>query len=71
MNDFLNVNKKDPQVRSKIIDMLDKYIRLIYNYESKIGHDTLIENVILKELINTMGAAITDIDMELKMKIIE
>ena len=49
--------------------MLDINIRLPYNYQSKIGYDTLIQNVIVKELINIMGTTITDIDIELKMKI--
>ena len=39
------------------------------NYPSKIGYDSLIQNVILKELINIMGSTILDIDIELKMKI--
>ena len=34
------------------------------------GCDTLIQNVILEELINIMGTTITDLDIELKMKII-
>ena len=38
--------------------MLDKYNRLPYKYQSKIGYDTLIQNVILKELINIMGTTI-------------
>ena len=50
-------------------DVLDRYNRLPYNYQSKIGYDTLIQNVILKELINIMGTTITDLDIELKMKI--
>ena len=49
--------------------MLDRYIRLPYNYQSKIGYDCLIRNVILKELINIMGTTITDLDIELKKKI--
>ena len=69
MNNFVNVIKKDPKVRTKINDNLDKYIRLPYKYQSKIGYDTLIQNVILKELINIMGTTITDMDLELKMKI--
>ena len=71
MDDSINVIKKDPQVRvvSKINDMLDRYNRLPYNYQSKIGYDTLIQNVIPKELINIMGTTITDLDIELKMKI--
>ena len=44
-------------------------MRLPYNYQSKIGYDTLIENVILNELIIIMGGTITDLDIELKMKI--
>ena len=43
-------------------------MRLSYNYQSKIGYDCLIQ-VILKELINILGTTITDLDIELKMKI--
>ena len=49
--------------------MLDKYIRLPYNYQPKIGYDTLIQNINLKELINIMGTTITDMDIELQKKI--
>ena len=69
MEAFINVIRKDPRVRIKINDKLDRYIKLPYNYQSKIGYDTLIQNVILKELINIMGTIITDLDKELKMKI--
>ena len=50
-------------------DMLDRYNNIPYNYQSKIGYDTLIQNVILKELINIMGTTIANLDIELKMKI--
>ena len=66
-NDFVNVIRKDPEVRIKINDMLDRYNRLPYKYQSKIGYDSLIQNVILEELINIMGTTITD--LEFKMKI--
>ena len=69
MYGFINVIEKDPQVRLKLNIMSDRYDRLPYNYQSKIGYDTLIENKILKELINNMGTNITDIDIELEMKI--
>ena len=65
MDDFVNVNKKDPKVRNKINDMLEMYNRLLYNYQSEIGYDTLIQNVILRELINKMRTTITDLDIEL------
>ena len=68
-NDFVNVIRKDPKVRVKINDMLDRYNKLPYNYQSKIENDTIVQNVILKELTNIMGATIKDIDIELKMKI--
>ena len=68
MDDFINVIKKDPQICIKMNIMLDRYIRLPYNYQSKIGYDTLIQNVILKELINLMSATLVDIDMDLKLK---
>ena len=62
MDDFINVIKKDPQVRIIINDMLNRYNRLRYNYQSEIGYDTLIQNVIVKEMINIMGTIIEDID---------
>ena len=69
MNDFINVNKKDPKVRIKKINIsLDSYNRLPPKYQSKIGYDTLIQNVILKELLNIMATTINDLDKELKMK---
>ena len=49
--------------------MLDRYIKLPYNYQSKIGYDCLIQNITLKELINMMGTTITDLDIELKTQI--
>ena len=58
MDDFVNVNKKDPQVQLKITDMLYKYNRLPYNYQSKIGYDTLIQNVMLKEILNSMNITV-------------
>ena len=69
MNVFVNVIKKDPKVQIKIKDMLDKYKRLPDNYQSKIRYDTLIQNVILEELITITTTTITDLDIELKMEI--
>ena len=69
MDDFINVIKQDPQGRIKINDMLDSYNRLPYDYQSEIGYDTLIQNVIHKEMMNLMGDTIVNIDIELKMKI--
>ena len=69
MDDFVNIIRKDPKLRNKINDMLDRYKRLPYNYQSKIAYDALVQNVIPTELINIMGGTITDLDIELKMKI--
>ena len=67
---FIKVNKKDLKVQNKINIMLDKYTSLPYDFQSKIGYNSLIHNVILKELINIMAMTINDLDIELKMKII-
>ena len=67
-NDFIYSIKKDPEVRTKIYDMLDRYNKLPYNFKLKIGCDSLLQNVILRELINILGTVITDLDIELKMK---
>ena len=36
-DDFVKVIKKDPKVQTKINVMLDRYLKLPYNYQSKIG----------------------------------
>ena len=66
---FINVNKKDPFICMKINIMLDRYNRLTYHHKIEIAYDNLIQNIILKELINIMSTIITDLDIELKMKI--
>ena len=68
-DDFIKVIKRDPKVQIKIGEISDTYKRLQYNYQSKIGYDSLIQNVINKEIINLMGNILVDLDMELKMKI--
>ena len=45
MDDFINVIKKDPKVRNKINDMLNRYIKLPLKYQSKVGYDCLIQNI--------------------------
>ena len=67
--DFIIVIEKDPQVRIKTNYMLNRYIRLPYNYQSKIRYDTLIQTVVLKELKNILGTTILDLYLELKMNI--
>ena len=47
--------------------MLDRYMSLPYDFQSRIGYTSLIQNVVLKELINIMSLIITDLDIELKM----
>ena len=69
MEVFVIVIKKDPKVLIKTTKMLDRYMNLPYEYRSRIGYDFLIQNVILKELINKMGTTITNLDIELKMKV--
>ena len=64
MEAFVNVIRKDPEVRVKINDTLDAYMRLPFKYQSEIGYDCLIQNIILKEMINIMGTTITDLDIE-------
>ena len=69
MDDFINIIKRDTQVQLKTIDILEKYNRLPHNYQSKRGYDTLIQNVVLKELINLICTIIVDIDIELNLEI--
>ena len=69
MDAFINVIKKDSSVCMKINNMLDRYNRLTYNRKIEIVYDNLIQTIILKELINIMSIMISDLDMEIKMKI--
>ena len=69
MDGFWIAIKRDPQVQIKIKDILVEYNRLPYKYQSKIGCDTLLQNVIFKEMINLMASTIADLDIELKLKI--
>ena len=69
MDAFIKVLKKDHFVCMKINNMLDRYNRLTSDCKIEIVYDNLIQNNILKELINIMSIIISDLDMELKMKI--
>ena len=68
MDDFIILIKRDRKIRIKVNDVLDRYNRLSPKNQSKIGYDTMIQNVILKELINIMGTTSTDVDIEIKTK---
>ena len=67
MEAFIKVIKKDPKVRYKINDTLGRYMSLPYDFQSKIGYNSLIQNVIQKELINIMAMTINDLDIEIKI----
>ena len=69
MDAFIHVIKNDPFICIKINNMLDRYNRLTYDHKIEIAYDNLIQNIILKELINIMSIMILDLDIELKMKI--
>ena len=64
----MNEIERDPQAKRKMKDILDKYNSLPYLYQPKIVYDTLIQNVILEEIINLIGATMVKIDEELKKK---
>ena len=66
---FMKVILKDPKIQNKINIMLDRFMSLPYDFQSRIGYNSLIQIVILKELINIMSLIIIDLDNELKMKI--
>ena len=68
MDSFINVIKMYPQAKAKIKDISDRYNRLPYTYQSKKRYDTLIQNVIPKEMIILMSTIIVDVDIVIKMK---
>ena len=49
--------------------MLDRLNKLTNDHKIVIVYDNLIQNIILKELINIMSIMIFDLDIELNMKI--
>ena len=61
MENFIKAIKKDPKICNNINIMLDKYLSLPYNFQSKIGYNSLIQIVILKELINIISLIIIDL----------
>ena len=66
MEASLKVIKKDSKVKNKINIMLDRYTSLSYDFQSKVGYKSLIQNVFLKELINIIAMTINDLDIGLK-----
>ena len=67
MEAFVNVIKKDPRVQNNINIMLDRYMSLPYDFKSRIGYNSLIQNIILNEIINIMAMTINDLDIDLKI----
>ena len=68
MEDFIKAIKKVPKIQNNINIMLDRYMSLPFEFRSKIEYNSLIQIIILKELINIMTIIIIDLDIELKMK---
>ena len=68
MDNFIKAIKKDPKICNNINIMLDRYMSLPCEFRSRIGYNSLIQNVILKELINMLSLIIVDLDIELKLK---
>ena len=68
MDDFIKAIKKDPKICKNINIMLDRYMSLPYEFRSQIGYNSLIQNIILKELINVLSVLIIDLDTQLKIK---
>ena len=66
MDAFIKVNKKDPQVLINLRSKLDKCVKLSLNYQSKLGYDTLIQKVILEEIINLINFMRVNKDRQLK-----
>ena len=68
MDNFIKAIKKDKKICNNINIMLDRYMSLPYEFQSRIGYNSLIQKVILKELVNMLCLIIVDLDIELKLK---
>ena len=66
---FINVIKEDYSVCININNMLDRYNRLTFDHKIEVVYDNLNQNIILEELLNIMSIMISDLDIELTMKI--
>ena len=64
----MKASKKDQKICKIKNIILDRYLSLPYEFQSRIGYNSLIQNVILKELINMLCLIIVDLDIELKLK---
>ena len=62
MDIFIRAIKKDPKICNNINIMLDRYMALPYEFRSKIGYNSLIQIVILKELIKILSLIIIDLN---------
>ena len=62
MDVFIKAIKKDPKICNNINIMLDRYMALPYEFRSKNGYNCLIQNVVLKELINILSLIIIDLN---------
>ena len=68
MENFIKAIKKDKRICNNKNIMLDRYMSLPYEFRSRIGYNSLIQNVILKELINMLSLIIIDLDIKIKFK---
>ena len=62
MDNFIKAVKKDPKICNNINIMLDRYMSPPCEFRSRIGYNSLIQNVILKELINMLSLIIAELD---------
>ena len=58
MDNFIKAIKKDPKICNNINIILDRYMSLPYEFRSRIGYNSLIQNVILKELIKILSLSL-------------
>ena len=62
MDNLIKAIKRDPKVQHDLNIILDHYMSLPYDFQSKIGYNCLIHVVILKKLIKIMSLIISEID---------
>ena len=66
MDIFIKAIKKDPKICNNINLILDRYMALPYEFRSKIGYNSLIQIVVLKELIKILSLIIIDLNKKIK-----
>ena len=68
MAEFIEIIKKDPNIKNEISQTMDQYNRESISTRSQIGPKASIQSKVCKQARNIMGETLSDLDIELEQK---